>query len=88
MSFQALLKKLIENPRDWSSSDLEQATQCMLQNKATPAQMGGFLVGLKLQKLEWDPQTIATMTKTMLSFAMPLQEEGDSEYCDIVGTGT
>src|SRR6266540_1581578 len=87
-------KKLGLRPDSFTASDAEKAISEIMQGdekRATSAQIATFLVALKLNKKESDPDIIAACSKAMLSFAkvldLSMYEGLQDSLVDIVGTG-
>ncbi|KAI9335176.1 glycosyl transferase family, a/b domain-containing protein [Zopfochytrium polystomum] len=66
----ALLKRLISDPLDFTAEDAGAAAALIMANKATPAQIGAFLVALKLTNKEHDPQYISAIAAAMRDAAV------------------
>ncbi|KAJ3152135.1 Phosphoglucomutase-2 [Irineochytrium annulatum] len=87
---QAHLKQLLSTPASFTPQHAGDAARLIMTGEATPAQIGAFLVGLKLQGKEEEPGTIAAVAGAMREHARQIDLQGrfDSEVVvDIVGTG-
>jgi anthranilate phosphoribosyltransferase len=76
--------KSVMNRQDLSSEDMSDVMQQIMTGQATPAQIGGFLVGLQM-KGETITE-IAAAAKVMRSLATPVEINGD-HVVDTCGTG-
>ena len=96
---ERLLKVLISNPHEFTYKMAADAVDIIMSNKATPAQIGAFLVALKLTNKENDPKVIASIAEILRTKSVclpPIQlpksstaassDEGEV-LIDIVGTG-
>ncbi|KAF9428072.1 anthranilate phosphoribosyltransferase [Podila epigama] len=88
---QTILKKLILAPDTFTKDDATIATKEIMEGKATHAQIGAYLVGLKLNRLDADPAIVAACAIEMSNHSLPIPFDGyedlQSELVDIVGTG-
>jgi anthranilate phosphoribosyltransferase len=83
MNLPAAIKSVIQR-QDLSSEDMTAVMQQIMTGQATPAQIGGFLVGLQMKG-----ETITEITaaaKVMRSLATPVEISGD-HVVDTCGTG-
>jgi len=83
MNLPAAIKSVIQQ-QDLSSEDMSAVMQQIMTGEATPAQIGGFLVGLQM-KGETITE-IAAAAKVMRSLATPVEINGD-HVVDTCGTG-
>lgn len=83
MNLSTAIKSVIEH-HDLSSEDMSTVMQQIMTGEATPAQIGGFLVGLQI-KGETITE-IAAAAKVMRSLATPVEICGD-HVVDTCGTG-
>ncbi|KND05112.1 anthranilate phosphoribosyltransferase [Spizellomyces punctatus DAOM BR117] len=89
-TFTPYLKSLIHNPTSFSAPQAHSAAVEIMNGKATPAQIGAFLIALKNSSKEHDPAIIAAVASAMREAALqiPFGEELVNEgLVDIVGTG-
>ena len=89
-TFRALLKKLLEQPEDFSEHDLK-AALCHLftPNILHPAQIGALLSALHVNRFERRPGSLAAAASVLRDRALKataLNAENDF-VVDIVGTG-
>jgi len=83
MDMKSALKAVIER-RDLSRDDMQAVMRLIMTGEATPAQIGGFLVGLRMKG-----ETVAEITaaaSVMRELAAGVKVDGD-HVVDIVGTG-
>ncbi|KAL0098304.1 anthranilate phosphoribosyltransferase [Phycomyces blakesleeanus] len=90
-AMKAILKTLVQNPTQFTSEDAENAMQEVMGGRATESQISAFLVALKLQQKDADPNIVAACARSMRGFAR-LVPYNDYEHLqgavvDIVGTG-
>lgn len=83
MNLSTAIKSVIEH-HDLSSEDMTAVMQQIMTGEATPAQIGGFLVGLQM-KGETITE-IAAAAKVMRSLATPVEISG-AHVVDTCGTG-
>jgi len=83
MDIQTALKSVIER-KDLSHDDMVSVMKTIMTGEATPAQIGGFLVGLRMKGETIDE--IAAAAQVMRELATGVQVTGD-HVVDIVGTG-
>ncbi|KAG0235748.1 anthranilate phosphoribosyltransferase [Actinomortierella wolfii] len=90
-TMQQVLKKLVQEPEAFTADDATTATKEIMEGRATHAQIGAFLVALKLSKLDRNPAIVASSAIEMRNHGLPIPFEGFSELqdqlVDIVGTG-
>src|SRR6056297_2471706 len=83
MDIQAALK-LVSQRQDLSAEQMRDVMNQIMTGNATPAQIGGFLIGLSMKG---DTVTeIAAAAEVMRSLATPVNIEGD-HLVDTCGTG-
>ncbi len=83
MDIKAALKTVTER-RDLTMAEMSSVMRIIMTGKATPAQIGGFLIGLRM-KGETVTE-IAAATKIMRELVTPVKVSGQ-HVVDIVGTG-
>lgn len=83
MNLQTAIKSVMQR-QDLSSEDMSYVMQQIMTGQATPAQIGGFLVGLQM-KGETITE-IAAAAKVMRSLATPVEIRG-AHVVDTCGTG-
>ncbi len=83
MNMQAAIKKVIER-QDLSAEEMNDVMRLIMTGEATPAQIGGFLVGLRMKGETVDE--IAAAAKVMRELASGVKVSGE-HVVDIVGTG-
>ncbi|KAI9208994.1 glycosyl transferase family, a/b domain-containing protein [Polychytrium aggregatum] len=87
-SITAALKVLIEQPDKFTSALAAKCARDIMSQKATPAQIAAFLIGLKVSRLDQNPDVIAVVANAMRSAAIPVDLSAIPEpIVDIVGTG-
>lgn len=89
-TFKVLLGKLIKTPDQFTPDDLKVALEHLLApDAALPPQIGAFLTGMHVGKLERRPENLAIASEVLRSRAVKAVVEGaDDEFVvDIVGTG-
>ncbi|RHZ59358.1 hypothetical protein Glove_364g10 [Diversispora epigaea] len=88
---QNIIKILTLQPDDFTTTHAHDAISEIMQQRATSAQIASFLVALKLQHKDSDPEVVATCVSSMLEFAVKLDfsmYDGLQEsLIDVVGTG-
>lgn len=86
-----ILKKLVHAPETFTTEDATIATKEIMEGRATHAQIGAYLVGLKLNKLDAEPAIVAACAVEMSNHGLPIpfedKPELQSQLVDIVGTG-
>jgi anthranilate phosphoribosyltransferase len=83
MEMQAAIKAVTER-RDLSRDEMQQVMRTIMTGEATPAQIGGFLIGLRMKGETVDE--IAAAAAVMRELATGVKIAGD-HVVDIVGTG-
>ena len=83
MDMQAAIKAVLAR-QDLSADEMNNVMRIIMTGEATPAQIGGFLVGLRMKGETVDE--IASAAKVMRELATGVKVEGD-HVVDIVGTG-
>ncbi|GMR09084.1 MAG: anthranilate phosphoribosyltransferase [Gammaproteobacteria bacterium] len=83
MDMKSAIRAVVDN-HDLSAADMEAVMRLIMTGEATPAQIGGFLVGLR-NKGETVAE-IAAAARVMRELATPVTVTGD-HIVDIVGTG-
>ena len=76
--------RAVTERRNLSAAEMQEVMQIIMTGQATPAQIGGFLVGLRMKGETIDE--IAAAVKVMRALATPVKIGGD-HLVDIVGTG-
>jgi len=83
MNMQQAIKAVTEK-RDLSATEMNQVMRIIMTGEATPAQIGGFLIGLRMKGESVDE--IAAAAQVMRELATGVKVSGD-HVVDIVGTG-
>jgi anthranilate phosphoribosyltransferase len=83
MDMQAAIRAVTEK-RDLNADEMTAVMRTIMTGEATPAQIGGFLIGLRMKGETVDE--IAAAAKVMRELATGVQVTG-SNVVDIVGTG-
>ncbi len=83
MDMQAAIKTVLAR-QDLSADEMNSVMRIIMTGEATPAQIGGFLVGLRMKGETVDE--IASAAKVMRELATGVKVSGD-HIVDIVGTG-
>ena len=83
MDMQAAIKTVLAR-QDLSADEMNEVMRIIMTGEATPAQIGGFLVGLRMKGETVDE--IASAAKVMRELASGVKVSGD-HVVDIVGTG-
>lgn len=83
MDMQAAIKKVLSS-ENLSAEEMNNVMRIIMTGEATPAQIGGFLVGLRMKGETVDE--IASAAKVMRELATGVKVSGD-HVVDIVGTG-
>ncbi len=83
MDMQSAIKTVIAG-KDLSADEMNNVMKIIMTGEATPAQIGGFLVGLRMKGETVDE--IASAAKVMRELATGVKVNGD-HVVDIVGTG-
>ena len=83
MDMQSAIKTVLAG-KDLSADEMNNVMRIIMTGEATPAQIGGFLVGLRMKGETVDE--IASAAKVMRELATGVKVSGD-HVVDIVGTG-
>lgn len=83
MDMQAAIRRVIER-HDLSGTEMSAVMRTIMTGEATPAQIGGFLVGLRMKGET--VEEIAAAAQVMRDLATPVRVSGE-HVVDIVGTG-
>ena len=83
MDMQAAIKAVTEH-KNLSSNDMTQVMQLIMTGQATPAQIGGFLIGLRMKGETVDEITAAASVMRELSAKVSVPKEYLVDTC---GTG-
>lgn len=83
MDMQSAIKKVLAS-ENLSADEMNNVMRIIMTGEATPAQIGGFLVGLRMKGETVDE--IASAAKVMRELATGVKVSGD-HVVDIVGTG-
>jgi len=83
MTIQQALAKVLARD-NLTDSEMQDIMRSIMTGEVTPAQIGGFLIGLRIKGETIEE--IAAAAKVMRSFALKVEVEGD-HLVDIVGTG-
>ena len=83
MDMQTAIKNVLAR-KDLSAEEMNNVMRIIMTGEATPAQIGGFLVGLRMKGETVDE--IASAAKVMRELASGVKVSGD-HVVDIVGTG-
>lgn len=83
MDMQSAIKTVLAR-KDLSADEMNNVMRIIMTGEATPAQIGGFLVGLRMKGETVDE--IASAAKVMRELATGVKVSGD-HVVDIVGTG-
>ena len=83
MDMQGAIKTVLAN-KNLSADEMTEVMRIIMTGEATPAQIGGFLVGLRMKGETVDE--IASAAKVMRELATGVKVSGD-HVVDIVGTG-
>jgi anthranilate phosphoribosyltransferase len=83
MDMPSAINTVIEQ-RDLTQSEMTEVMRCIMTGAATPAQIGGFLVGLRMKGETVDEITAAASVMRELSTSVSVTGE---HIVDIVGTG-
>ncbi|KAF9571158.1 anthranilate phosphoribosyltransferase [Mortierella alpina] len=85
-----ILKKLVHAPDTFTTEDATLATKEIMEGRATHAQIGAYLVGLKLNRLDAEPAVVAACAIEMSNHGLPIPFKDTNlqeQLVDIVGTG-
>ncbi len=83
MDMQSAIRRVVER-HDLGGDEMEQVMRLIMTGEATPAQIGGFLIALRMKGETVDE--IAAAARVMRALATPVRAEGE-HVVDIVGTG-
>lgn len=83
MNIQSAIQRVLDN-KDLSGDEMNQVMRIIMTGEATPAQIGGFLIGLRMKGETVDE--IAAAATVMRELASGVKVNGDN-IVDIVGTG-
>jgi anthranilate phosphoribosyltransferase len=83
MDIKSALKAVTEN-RDLSMDEMSSVMRCIMTGEATPAQIGGFLIGLRMKGET--VEEIAAAAQIMRELVTPVSVD-TQHLVDIVGTG-
>jgi anthranilate phosphoribosyltransferase len=83
MNIQQAIARLIDK-EDLSGDEMQEVMRSIMQGEATPAQIGGFLIALRMKGETIDE--IAAAATIMREFALKVDVQGEN-LVDIVGTG-
>ncbi|CAG8784749.1 17559_t:CDS:2, partial [Acaulospora morrowiae] len=90
-TIQEIIKILILRPDDFTKTHAHTAIAEIMRQEATSAQIAAFLVSLKLQNKDTDPEIVTSCVNSMLDFAVELDfsmyDGLQDSLVDIVGTG-
>jgi anthranilate phosphoribosyltransferase len=88
---KTIIKKLVNQPTQFTPEDASQAINEIMSGEATPSQISAFLISLKLQQKDSDPKIVAACATAMRSHARLVPYTGyeglNGNVVDIVGTG-
>ncbi|KAI8599611.1 anthranilate phosphoribosyltransferase [Dissophora ornata] len=86
-----ILQKLVHAPSSFTIEDATTATKEIMEGRATQAQIGAYLIALKLNKLDAEPAIVAACAVEMSNHGLPISFEQNpglqEQLVDIVGTG-
>ena len=83
MEIQSAINRIIDNI-DLENDDMQSVMNYIMRGEATPAQIGGFLIGLRMKGET--VEEIAAAVMVMRKFALKVEVSGKN-LVDIVGTG-
>ncbi|MCI0749419.1 MAG: anthranilate phosphoribosyltransferase [Nevskiales bacterium] len=86
MTLSEALKQLVEN-RNLSRADMRDAMRTLMSGQATPAQIGGFLVALRMKGETVDEIAAAAEVMRELVLRVPVAEPFRDTLVDTCGTG-
>ncbi|CAG8807224.1 44515_t:CDS:2 [Gigaspora margarita] len=90
-SFPDILKILVLKPDEFTTTHAQVALEEIMEQRATAAQISAFLVALKLNKKEYDPEIIAACSESLHKFALKIDFTAydglQDSLVDVVGTG-
>lgn len=73
-TFKVLLKKLAQNPMDFTAEDCGVAFEHLARNSAAPAQAGAFLTALTLSGLDSQPALVAACADVLRKHAVKISD--------------
>jgi anthranilate phosphoribosyltransferase len=89
-TFKPLLSKLVKTPEYFDPDDLKEALDHILSpDGAHPAQVGAFLAGLHIERIERRPEHLTAAADVLRARALKVViEDADKDFVvDMVGTG-
>lgn len=86
MDMQAAIRSVTEH-RDLSEADMVEVMRLIMTGQATPAQIGGFLVGLRMKGETVDEITAAARVMRELATPVPVSAEHLVDTCGTGGDG-
>ncbi|CAG8625562.1 19291_t:CDS:2 [Dentiscutata erythropus] len=90
-SFPDIIKILVLRPNEFTATHAQDALEMMMEQRATSAQVSAFLVALKLNKKDEDPEIVAACSESLHKFAMKIDFSAydglQDSLIDVVGTG-
>ena len=83
------LKKLIINPPTLTPVEFSEALDLIFTDNANDIEISSFLTSLRIHKLDFNPDFIATAVETILKYSEKIDHSSldNDGYVDIVGTG-
>ncbi|CAI8508637.1 anthranilate phosphoribosyltransferase [Pichia kudriavzevii] len=83
------IKKLVVTPPELTLQDFAAALDCIFSGNANDVEISSFLTALRIHKLDFNADFIATAVETILKYSEKIPDDQvDSDgYVDIVGTG-
>ncbi|KAF9433289.1 anthranilate phosphoribosyltransferase [Entomortierella beljakovae] len=86
-----IIQKLVHKPETFTVQDATVATKEIMEGRATQAQIGAYLIGLKLTKLDSEPSILAACAVELRNHGLPISFDNypdlEEQLVDIVGTG-
>ena len=89
-TFKPILLKLVKTPRDFGTADIELALEHVVTpGAALPEQVGAFLTGLAVARVELRQEIVVGAAAFMYSRSIPaVVVDSETDFVvDIVGTG-
>jgi len=89
-TFKPILLKLVKSPQDFGTADIELALEHVITpGAALPEQVGAFLTGLTVARVELRKEIVISATAFLYSRSVPVVVvDADKDFIvDIVGTG-
>src|SRR5947208_9878011 len=89
-TFKSVLLKLIKSPQDFGTADIELALEHVVTpGAALPEQIGAFLTGLAVARVELRQEIVVGAAAFMYSRSIPavIADAEEAFVVDIVGTG-